>query len=145
MPREVHNQLTAIKIRQMKAPGRYADGAGLYLVVSTTGASWWQWRGVVQGRRREIGLGSARLLELREARDLAREFRRIARNGGDPAAERDKAKRRSLTFEDAARKVHAEQIVPNSKNGKCPAMARNAGKARLPQDRRGARARCSAG
>jgi integrase len=73
---------------------------------------------VVHGRRREIGLGSARLVELREARDLAREFRRIARSGGDPVAERDKAKRRSLTFEEAARKVHAEQIVPNSKSGK---------------------------
>ncbi len=118
MPREVFNALTATGVRRIKAPGRFADGAGLYLVVSNTGARWWQWRGTVHGRRREIGMGSARLVPLAEAREIAVSWRRIARAGGDPAAERDKGKRESLTFEDAARRVWAEQIEPNARNPK---------------------------
>ena len=61
MPREVHNALTPAKVRQEKQPGRYADGNGLYLHVSETGARWWLWRGTVHGKRCERGMGSARL------------------------------------------------------------------------------------
>jgi len=118
MPKEVFNALTPTGVRQKKVPGRYADGAGLYLVVSETGARWWQWRGTVHGRRREIGMGSARLVSLAEAREIARSWRRIARAGGDPAVERDKDKRESLTFEAAARRVWAEQIEPPGRNEK---------------------------
>ncbi len=118
MPKEVFNALTPTGVRQKKVPGRYADGAGLYLVVSETGARWWQWRGTVHGRRREIGMGSARLVSLAEAREIARTWRRIARAGGDPKTERDKSKRESLTFEDAARRVWAKQIEPHGKNVK---------------------------
>ena len=118
MPKEVHDALTAAKVRQEKRPGRYADGNGLYLHVSETGARWWLWRGTVHDRRREIGIGSARLVSLVEAREIARTWRRIARAGGDPKAERDKNKLKPLTFEEAARKVLAEQIVPNAKNAK---------------------------
>ena len=118
MPKEVRDALTAARVRQEKRPGRYADGNGLYLHVSETGARWWLWRGTIHGRRRERGMGSARLILLAEARETARAWRRIARAGGDPAAERDKGKRESLTFEDAARRVWAEQIEPNARNPK---------------------------
>ena len=118
MPREVHNQLTAVAVKNETKPGRHADGNGLYLVVSETGAKQWLWRGIVHGRRRDIGMGSAGLVPLRDARETARIWRRIAREGGDPSAERDRTRRQSLTFEEAARKVHAEQIEPNNRNGK---------------------------
>lgn len=118
VPKEVHNRLTAVVAKGKSRPGRYADGNGLYLVVAETGARQWLWRGVVHGRRRDIGMGPVRLLPLKDARELARAWRRIAREGGDPAAERDKARRESMTFEEAARKVHADQVVPNSRNGK---------------------------
>ena len=118
MPREVHNQLSAVAVKNEIRPGRHADGNGLYLVVSQTGAKQWLWRGVVHGRRRDIGIGAAGLVPLRDARETARTWRRIAREGGDPSAERDRARRQSLTFEEAARKVHAEQIEPNNRNDK---------------------------
>ena len=118
MPKEVRDALTATKVRQERRPGRYADGNGLYLHVSETGARWWIWRGTIHGRRRELGLGSVQLIPLVEAREIARTWRRIARAGGDPVVERDKDKRRSLTFEEAARKVHAKQIEPNARNPK---------------------------
>ncbi len=118
MPKEVHNALTPTRVRQEKRPGRYADGNGLYLHVSETGARWWIWRGTVHGRRRDVGMGSARLVSLADAREIARSWRRIARAGGDPAAERDKSKRKSLTFEDATRQVWSEQIAQPGRNEK---------------------------
>ena len=118
MPKEVHNALTPAKVKQEKRPGRYADGQGLYLHVSETGARWWLWRGTVHGRRREIGMGSARLVSLAKAREIARTWRWIARDGGDPMVERDKNRRQSLTFEEAARRVWAAQIEPPGRNEK---------------------------
>jgi len=111
------NKLTAPAVKRMGA-GMHADGGGLYLVVDDTGARRWALRTTVHGRRREIGLGPVSLLSLKDAREQAIVLRKVARAGGDPIAERDKGKRVSLTFADAARKGHAEQIVPNAKNGK---------------------------
>jgi integrase len=118
VPREVYNRLSAVTVKGESRPGRYADGNGLYLVVSDTGARQWLWRGMVHGRRRDIGMGSARLVPLKDAREIARRWRLVAREGGDPAAERDKARQRSLTFEDAARRVYADQIEANARNEK---------------------------
>jgi hypothetical protein len=56
--------LTALKVKAVKEPGRYGDGNGLYLVVEPTGAKRWMLRTVVQGRRRDIGLGGAQLVSL---------------------------------------------------------------------------------
>jgi len=53
---------------------------------------------VVQGRRRDIGLGSVNIVSLDDAREAALRFRRIARSGGDPIAERRKAIGSTLTF-----------------------------------------------
>jgi Arm domain-containing DNA-binding protein len=36
--------LTAIKVRALKKPGRYADGNGLYLIVEPSGAKRWMLR-----------------------------------------------------------------------------------------------------
>ncbi|WP_234423474.1 integrase arm-type DNA-binding domain-containing protein [Tateyamaria sp. Alg231-49] len=118
MPREVRNQLTALRVKNEKKPGRYADGMGLYLVVSEHGSRWWQWRGTVHGKRRELGIGSALLVSLSDARAIASEWREIARSGGDPAAVRDKKKRSKMTFEQAARHVWQDQIDGHVRNSK---------------------------
>ena len=81
--RHPHNRLTALFVRQAR-PGWYADGNGLYARVQPTGARQWVQRIVVQGRRRDIGLGSCSLVSLAEARQKALENRRVARAGGDP-------------------------------------------------------------
>jgi integrase len=64
-------------------------------------------RTVVRGKRSDIGLGSATLVSLADAREEARRLRRIARAGGDPLVDRRQARRGVPTFEDAARQVHA--------------------------------------
>ncbi|MDH3265084.1 MAG: tyrosine-type recombinase/integrase [Paracoccaceae bacterium] len=107
-------KLTAKRVDSLKEPGFYGDGEGLYLKVSRSGGRSWILRVVVHGRRRDLGLGSASLIPLAEARTKAREFRRIAREGGDPDTIR---KRESLNFEEAATRVHA-QLLPTWRNKK---------------------------
>jgi integrase len=110
-------KLTAVAVRKL-GPGRHADGGGLYLVVDPSGARRWLLRIVAQGKRRDIGLGGAQTVSLADAREKARLLRAIARGGGNPLAERDKNRGAAITFEAATRCFHAEQIVPNAKNGK---------------------------
>ena len=53
-----------------------------------TGARSWIQRIVVRGRRRDLGLGGFPLVSLREARVEAFANRKVAREGGDPLANR---------------------------------------------------------
>jgi integrase len=103
------NRLSAVRVRSLTKAGRYTDGSGLYLIVDPSEAKRWVLRVVVQGKRRDIGLGGAHLVTLAEAREEAAKLRKIAKQGGDPLAERKKEKRIVLTFEEAAREVHKEQ------------------------------------
>lgn len=109
--------LTALQVRQIKSPGRHADGGGLYLFVEPTGARRWVLRTVVQGRRRDIGLGSARLVSLLEAREKAALYRKTAREGGDPIAQHRHVHAVVPTFKEAARLVHAAH-APGWRNQK---------------------------
>jgi len=77
-------QLTVKAIEAISKPGRYGDGGGLYLVVDNKSAKRWLLRVMVHGRRRDIGLGSYRHVGLSDARDIAREYVRVARAGDDP-------------------------------------------------------------
>lgn len=106
--RHPEKALTSVKVSGLKVSGRYADGHGLYLVVDPSGAKRWLLRIVVQGRRRDIGLGGASLVSLAEAREKALTYRKTARDGGDPLAERRKAQATIPTFAEAAELVHAE-------------------------------------
>ena len=106
--RHPEKALTAVQVRSLKEPGRYADGNGLYLVVEPSGSKRWLLRTVVQGRRRDIGLGGLSLVPLAEAREKALAYRKIARDGGDPLAERRRAQVTIPTFAEAAETVHAE-------------------------------------
>ena len=107
--RHPEKALTALKVKALNEAGRYADGNGLYLVVEPTGAKRWMLRTVVQGRRRDIGLGGAQLVSLAEAREKAFTLRKVARGGGDPVAE--KARPKVPTFAEAARSAHTEHVA----------------------------------
>ena len=106
--RHPEKALSAVKVRALKVPGRYADGNGLYLVVDPSGAKRWLLRTVVQGRRRDIGLGGLALVSLAEAREKALGFRKVAREGGDPLAERRRVQVNVPTFAQAVDTVHEE-------------------------------------
>ena len=107
-------KLSARKVETAKDAGEYGDGDGLFLLVGPTGSKSWVLRTMVHGKRRKFGLGSASLVGLAEARETARELRKVARSGGDPDTLR---KRETLTFWEAAQRVHS-QLLPTWKNAK---------------------------
>lgn len=111
-------KLTDLKVKKA-GPGRHGDGGGLYLLVSSHGGKSWMLRTMVQTglgkKRKDIGLGGYPLYSLSEARESARQLRKVARAGGDPIAERDKDKQKSRTFRDAAIACHAAKASGWSK------------------------------
>jgi integrase len=107
--------LSAKKVERVKAKGRYADGtvSGLYLQVSANRAKSWLLRYEIRGRKRWMGLGSASVWSLKEARERARLARQRISDGIDPLelrrAERVKqaqAAARTLSFREAAARYY---------------------------------------
>ncbi len=101
-------KLTATAVKAAKAAGRYGDGDGLYLVVGESGSRSWMVRVQKDGRRRDIGLGSAKKVPLAIARDRAAVVRSQVELGIDPIVERRKAAG-IPTFREAAALVYSEQ------------------------------------
>jgi integrase len=79
--------LTARKVETAK-PGKYGDGANLYLVVSKTGSRKWVLRFTFRGKTKEMGLGSAASVPLADAREKAASARRKIARGLNPIDER---------------------------------------------------------
>lgn len=104
------NRLNAKFVEQASIPGVYRDGAGLLLRVESRSAKRWVLRLAVKGRRRDIGIGSALDVSLRDARDVAHDLRKAVRQGADPVAKRRADRDGALTFEAAAEKVHAQRL-----------------------------------
>ena len=115
--------LTKRYCETVNKPGRYADGRrdGLYLAVSETGAKSWGQRITIQGKRRDLGLGSFRFVTLGEAREAAFENQKIARRGGDPKQARERG---APTFADAMESVIALH-APTWRDKDAPRVWRN--------------------
>ena len=79
-------------IQALTKPGRHPDGDGLYLHVAPAGTKSWVQRIVVNGRRRDIGLGPYPTVSLAQARLLSADNRAAVSEGRDPLAERREAK-----------------------------------------------------
>ena len=105
-----HNELKAIT-----KPGRYMAGDTLYLIVSATGSKSWVQRLTIHGKRRDIGLGSFKLITLARARQRAHDNRVMVAEGGDPIAE--KRREQIPTFSKAAILTY-ETLKPRWRNGK---------------------------
>lgn len=73
--RHPQKALSAQGVKAVKANGklqRFADGNGLYLVVAPNGSRSWVLRTVIKGKRCDLGLGSASLVALADAREERR-------------------------------------------------------------------------
>lgn len=107
------NKLTATQVakhmREGAAPAFIADGGNLYLAVGKGTARSWVVRIKVNGRVRDIGVGSAHDVSLADARERARLVRKQVLEGLDPVAERVKAQR--FTFGHAANACLADVEV----------------------------------
>ncbi len=100
--------LSTAFVRNVAQAGRYCDGQGLYLDVQPTGSRSWIQRIAIRGRRRELGLGGFPLVSLAEARERAFANRKLARDGGDPLADKRRAKGMP-TFAEAAERVWTDK------------------------------------
>jgi Arm DNA-binding domain len=78
----------------------YADGAGLYLHVTSSTAKSWIYRYSLRKKARETGLGSFPMIGLAEPRTKAADCRRLRQEGIDPIEAR-KATRQQLAVEAA--------------------------------------------
>ena len=96
-------RLTAAKVRSLSTPGRYKADPTLYLNIAPGGTKSWIQRLVVNGRRRDLGLGSVELVPLAKARVLALANRTAVANGEDPT----KQKAKTPTFKQAAERTIA--------------------------------------
>ena len=95
--------LSAAEAKSITKPGSHRAGETLYLYVAPGGSKSWVQRLTIHGRRCDIGLGGFPVVSLAEARDMAYQNRKTAQAGGDPLAEKRKA--RTPTFREAARKT----------------------------------------
>ena len=101
-------RLTDKNFKSITTRGRYPDGNNLYLNVSSSLRKSWTCRVTVSGGvRRDIGLGSYPAVGLKEARDKRDAAAKMVAHGQDPllerkAAEAEKARLQSMTFEKAA-------------------------------------------
>ena len=109
-------KLTAKFVENVSEAGKYYDQHGLFLHVRPSGAKKWLQRYTFQGRRREIGLGSAKIVSVATARRNAHQNLVLVSEGIDPIEDR---KQDSVIpkFEVAARKVY-EDNRPTWRNAK---------------------------
>jgi integrase len=82
------NRLSARTVETIRGTGLHADGGGLYLSTTNGGRRWvfiFRW----DGKRREMGLGSARDVSLAKAREAAAAARAALAEGRNPIDERE--------------------------------------------------------
>jgi integrase len=69
-------------------PGLHPDGGGLYLQVTSGNGRSWVYRYSLHNKEHRLGLGSAKAIPLKRARELANETRRLRAERIDPLQQR---------------------------------------------------------
>jgi hypothetical protein len=104
------SKLNSMGVSKTRTPGLYGDGGGLWLQVTPGGKSW-TFRFLIRGKVREMGLGSVATFSVAEARDRAREARKLVADGIDPIEAR-KAQRSQQAL-DAAKSLSFDECAAN--------------------------------
>ena len=85
--------------------GKHSDGSGLWFHKRQDGGSQWILRVVVNGRRREMGLGGYPAVGLKDARELAARWRQQAKLGNDPIKTRDNERKEAAKTDNILKNV----------------------------------------
>jgi integrase len=100
--------LSAAKVKNLKVPGDYLDGRGLYLQVRSESSKSWLLKYSMEKRAREMGLGPAADVPLATARELRDRHRALLKQGIDPLEHKQAEKSakaleraKAITFKDA--------------------------------------------
>lgn len=98
-------KLTDATLRNIKDPGKYFDGGGLYLEATAAGGRYWRLKYRHGGKEKRLALGVYPAVGLKQAREQAEAARKSLKAGTDPGQQRkaDKAKAK----EDAANTFEA--------------------------------------
>ncbi len=102
------NKLSVKAIEALKEEGRHSDGGGLYLKVTPAGKRWvfmYTWK----KKRVELGLGTFANVPLKQAREIAQNYREMLEKKDDPRdvlkaeeAKKEDQQKRNKTFADVA-------------------------------------------
>jgi len=103
-------KLSAVAVKAALAnPGTYQDGDGLFLKVDKRGGAYWNLRLQRDGKRQDLGLGSAKLVTLAEAREKASKMRKAIKvEKRDVLTERKDEAAAKVPFREAASQYHSE-------------------------------------
>ncbi len=113
-------RLSALKVASKLPAGMHADGKGLYLHVSSTGAKSWIFRYMFRGSAREMGLGSLSTLSLAGARAERDRYRALLKNEHKDPIETRKAEEAAAALEQAKAttfKQAAERFINSKRAG----------------------------
>lgn len=86
--RQPKTRLNVIWIQRTTKAGRYADGNGLYLQISSKGTKSWLFRYQYNKKSYNMGLGSVAFVSLAAAREKAIQCQKILLEGKNPLIER---------------------------------------------------------
>ena len=92
---QLSNKLTAKAVKNLsynaKGKNKYADGGGLYLLITANGAKHWRmdYRRPVTQKRNTLALGTYPVISLEEARIKRDDAKKMLMNGIDPAEDRN--------------------------------------------------------
>lgn len=103
-------RLKPLDVERETKPGKYADGDGLYLIVTGPSAKSWSYRYWKDGKERWHGLGSFKDVSLKNAR-LARDAARLRVKGDRSTAGVDIVQERRETRQEA-KAVEAQRAAP---------------------------------
>ena len=119
------NKLSTLKVKNLKGKGWYADGAGLYLQISTSGSKSWVYRYQINGKQKWQGLGAvtkANTLEV--ARKAAAASKQLVKDKIDPIEHKNQQAidnqikgTRTVTFKECAT-LYIESHKDGWKNAK---------------------------
>ncbi|UUC92978.1 tyrosine-type recombinase/integrase [Comamonas sp. C11] len=89
-------KLTDAKLRTLSEPGKYFDGAGLFLDLTAAGGRYWRLKYRIAGKEKLLALGVYPAVSLKDARELASQARQVIQSGDDPAEQRKAAKTKAV-------------------------------------------------
>ena len=103
---------SAVAVRNVRTEGRHSAGETLYLMVWPSARKTWVQRLTIEGKRKDLGLGSYPTVSLAEARKKAQDNLSLVSAGGNPlAAKQEESALTSIpTFEALARQHIAENL-----------------------------------
>lgn len=116
-------KLNPKQVENLTDPGTYEDGDGLRLVIKKTGRKYWVLRYQLNGKRRDIGLGtypdpsnetrSKRDLSLKAARSKAAILQERISNGIDPidAANTEREAKEAAAITEAAKQITFDNVA----------------------------------